>query len=101
MTYDEWFDTYKPYPNTIDPNASFDGYMWETFGPEHDQVLSTPEEQIWTIIETDSGLVLVEGYGYVDHFGHFICAVPYGSLDPVEIPLEVTGPTGEKIGDIS
>jgi len=34
MDYDEWVDTYKPIPNNIDKNASFDGMMFETYGAE-------------------------------------------------------------------
>ena len=38
MTEEEWFETYKPIPNHIDENASFNdgehGYMFETYGEE-------------------------------------------------------------------
>jgi hypothetical protein len=30
MEYEEWVETYKPIPNNIDKDASFDGMMFET-----------------------------------------------------------------------
>jgi hypothetical protein len=89
MTYDEWFETYKPFKNNIDLNAPFDGYMWETYGHEEQQVMCSQPNQIWTIVDGDDGLVLVDGYHYVNRFGYFICEVPALIPPLVEIPLDI------------
>jgi len=47
MDFDEWFDTYKPIPNNIDTNASFDGHMFETYGDEVEFVKKADPAYIW------------------------------------------------------
>jgi hypothetical protein len=47
MDFDEWVDTYKPIPNNIDTNASFDGLMFETYGDEVEFVKKVDPNYIW------------------------------------------------------
>jgi hypothetical protein len=53
LTEEEWFDTFKPIPNHIDSNASFQtedgiGYMFETYDDELRFVQSQEPNRIWT-----------------------------------------------------
>lgn len=84
MTYIEidletWFDRYQPVANHIDPNASWDGDMFETYGAEVEYVCAQPIENVWTHMDGDNGTYLSSGYWLVNRIGYFVCKVPYQS----------------------
>lgn len=77
MTYDEFITTYKPRKNHLDPYASFDGYLFETFGHDLDFVLSQNLTNIWTVIEGDNDTLYLEsGFHVVNRLGYFITQEP-------------------------
>ena len=83
LSFDEWAEQYKPQTNTLDPHASFDGLMFETYGDEMSEVLaiansSGGDARVWTWVECDDdddGLI-VEGYHRVNRIGYFITNEP-------------------------
>jgi hypothetical protein len=65
--------------------------MFETFGPdlaEVDRIRSADNALIWTIVESESGDILVEGFHFVNRVGYLIATVPHNG-DPVEVPPAV------------
>jgi hypothetical protein len=101
MTEEEWFDTYKPILNHIDNNASFDGYMFETYGDEVEFVKSQSPANIWMFGDgDDGGLYIWNGWGYVNRLGYFITEVP--CPDGLTIQVQVGEPdlTCEYCSDI-
>jgi hypothetical protein len=77
IDFDEWFDTYKPIPNNIDKNASFDGHMFETYGDEVEFVKKVDPNYIWTYGDGDDGGSYVwNGWSFVNRIGYFITEVP-------------------------
>ena len=77
MDYDEWVATYKPILNHIDTNASFDGYMFETYGDEVEFVTSQSPDKIWMYGDgDDGGSYIWNGWGFVNRIGYFITEVP-------------------------
>ena len=87
MTYEDFLDKYEPVKNNIDPNAAFDGYMFETYGNELTMLHAQPDNHIWTIIEGDNGLYLASGYHSVNRIGYFITLNPWED-ENIEINLE-------------
>ncbi len=88
LTEEEWFDTFKPIPNHIDDNASFQtedgvGYMFETYDKELAFVVSQEPNRIWTYCDGDnSGTYIFQGMRIVNRIGYFVTAVPFdGSKD--------------------
>lgn len=80
-----WFDTFKPVPNVLDPNASFHddetgfGYMFETYGAEVEFVKSQDPDTIWTYGQgDDGGLYIWSGWHLVNRLGYFVTTVPVG-----------------------
>jgi hypothetical protein len=73
MTEEDFIRIYKPKKNHLDPNASWDGYMFETFGAELEAVKAAPANCIWTLYDDMS---ISSGYHYVNRLGYFICEVP-------------------------
>lgn len=85
--YDLWFDTFEPQKNHLDENASYDGYMFETFGKELEYVLSVSREtpnRVWTLVDADNGkLYICSGYHLVNRMGYFITKKPLDEKNPV------------------
>ncbi len=82
MNFDDWFDIFQPVANP--GRCGFEindvNFMFETFGK--DQVEVTKVENIdgklvWTLVECESGEMLIEGYHRVNRIGHFIATVPW------------------------
>jgi len=87
LTEEEWFDKFKPIPNHIDDNASFNdgeqGYMFETYDKELAFVKSQDPNRIWTYCDGDNtGTYIFQGMRIVNRIGYFVTAVPFdGSKD--------------------
>ena len=88
LTEEEWFDTFKPIPNHIDDNASFQtedgiGYMFETYDDELRFVQSQEPNRIWTYCDGDNGgTYIFQGMRIVNRIGYFVTSVPFdGSKD--------------------
>jgi len=88
MDFDEWFDTYKPIPNNIDTNASFDGHMFETYGDEVEFVKKVDPAYIWTYGDGDNGGSYVwNGWHFVNRIGYFITEVPCPADTTIQIKV--------------
>jgi hypothetical protein len=88
ITEDEWIHRFKPITNSIDPNASYNGRLFETYGDELVHVMHQPTERIWTLLDEDGTSWIASGYHYVNRMGYFICEVPVPDGEFYEIPEE-------------
>ena len=82
MTVEEWQETYRPFVNHLDDNASWQtedgrGFMFETYGAELDFVSSCDPNHIWTYADGDDGTYLSNGFGFVNRIGYFVTQKPY------------------------
>lgn len=63
-------------PNHLDPNATVEGHLFETFGPEREFVIkvwNTEPQRIVTIIHGDSGAWWVSsGFHFVNRVGYLV-----------------------------
>ena len=94
MTEEEWFETYKPIPNHLDENASFNdgehGYMFETYGDEVEFVKAQDENRIWMYGDgDDGGSYIWSGWGFVNRLGYFITEVPCPADTTIQIQVSV------------
>jgi len=92
LTEEEWFDTFKPIPNHIDDNASFNdgehGYMFETYDEELAFVKSQDPNRIWTYCDGDDrGTYIFEGMRIVNRIGYFVTAVPFDANKDYQIQI--------------
>jgi len=81
MEYEKWVEQYKPMTNYIDPDASFNQTMFETYGDEVEYVCdraNTPDTAltVWTYIDGSDGTCIVEGYRLVNRIGYFVTEKP-------------------------
>jgi hypothetical protein len=78
ITYEEFVERYKPKKNHLDEDASYDGYLFETYGEEIDFVKQQPSENIWTLLDCDGKLILSSGWHYVNRMGYVVTEIPVG-----------------------
>lgn len=60
IDWETFVSTYRPLPNPLDNNASYDGFMLETYGPEFDHVRAQPEANVCKLT-ADVELVIRSG----------------------------------------
>jgi hypothetical protein len=88
MEYEDFIETYKPIKNHIDTNASFDGYMFETYGDEYEFVKQSPENNIWMYGDgDDGGSYIWSGWGFVNRIGYFITEIPFPANTTIQIKV--------------
>jgi hypothetical protein len=92
LTEDEWFEQFKPIPNHLDENASFNdgdqGYMFETYGDEVEFVKAQEPNRIWTYSDGDNGGTYIsDGYHVVNRIGYFVTTVPYDDKQYYQITV--------------
>jgi len=76
LSWEEWEEDYKPLPNHLDDNASYDGFMFETYEPEYSFVKSSDKFQ-WTLIEVDGTQYIIPGLHHVNRLGYFLTEEGY------------------------
>jgi hypothetical protein len=96
LTEEEWFDTFKPIPNYLDDNASFNdgeqGYMFETYGEELDFIKAQEPNRIWTYCDNDfGGTSIFQGMRIVNRIGYFVTAVPFDGNKDYQIQISSDG----------
>jgi len=92
MTLKKWLRIYKPMKNTLRRSAPFDGCLFDSWC-EREKLraylfcLANPKK-IWTLMEHESRLYIVAGWGLANRLGYFVCSVPFeNDYDAPEIPL--------------
>ena len=87
LTDEEFEERFKPQPNHLDANASWNGFMYETYGPENDYVRSVLKEKpnnVWTVV-VDNYFVVTEGYHHVNRQGYIITEIPFTPGDTYDV----------------
>jgi hypothetical protein len=98
LTEEQFDNQFELVPNTLDDNASFDGFMYETFGDELIIVQQmAKEDRVITIIEGDEevenefgeptlDMFYVSGMHHVNRIGYLITKEPI--TEEFEVKLE-------------
>lgn len=85
LTEEQFDKKFKLVKNKFDKNASFNGFMHETYGEEIGYVIKMAKlKRVVTIIECDTEdpedtlcMVYASGYHIVNRIGYLILAKPY------------------------
>ena len=72
-----FFERHRPIQNKLDHNASFDGTMFETFGPEFEQVKMQDYRRVFTVIDAEGKSYASPGFHFVNRLGYFIVEIPW------------------------
>ena len=81
LTYDEWFERFEPIENHLSESAPFDGHMFETYGEEIVYIKSTPDKYVWTVVDIEGDLYIMNGYHYVNRVGYMRTHHPFTEAD--------------------
>jgi len=98
MSYDEFFDTFRPVKNKLDPHAPADGYGFETYGAEWEAVQAAHARDpgtVWTVVDGEGTAWLSEGLHYVNRAFYFITRKPAIAGRVYNIPY------GHEVGDLA
>lgn len=92
ISEEQFLERYRPLPNELNDNASFDfgdgGCLYETYGAELEHIKLQSKSFVWTIIEGENSLVIVNGVYRVNRLGYLITAEPWADDIHIEIELE-------------
>lgn len=95
---EEFVAHYRPVPNHLNDNASFDfgngGCLFETYGAELDHVRLQPRDHIWTILDVDGELMIANGYHFVNRLGYILTERPWPEHCLIEVDLSDDDGTG-------
>ena len=75
ISYEKWFEKYRPIVNPLGSNASFDGCMFETYDEELRFVCAQHPRTIWTLLDCDGKMRIAEGLHCVNRMGIFVTEV--------------------------
>lgn len=81
MTYDQWWEHFRPFKNIHLPDCPHGGAMFETYGVELAIVEANNRanpNKVWTLVDTDKGLRIIAGFHLVNRVGYFITEFPWG-----------------------
>lgn len=73
--YFQFFDDFTPEKNHLDPQATMDGELFETYGSELEYVLkvhSRHPDRVWTVTDTDGIVAITDGFHIVNRMGYLI-----------------------------
>lgn len=93
ISIEDWEESYKPITNHLDSNASWqdedgNGVMFETYGPELDFIFNADPHRVWTYIEGDFGLYLINGRSIINRIGYFYCEKPWLDGELIEVTVK-------------
>lgn len=96
ITEDEFEERFIPKQNHLrgEDEASFSGWMYETYGEELDFVRSQSQGHVWTIVENDEVLTLLPGYHRVNRLGYILTENPWKTGDEEVVFDTVTDEDG-------
>jgi hypothetical protein len=77
ITWEQFVKTYKPKQNLINKDAPIDGFLFETFGEEMDEISKQNPKNVWTFTEEEDGFFLQNGIHYVNRMGYMVTEVPW------------------------
>lgn len=83
MTFDEWVKEYEPIKNPLNPDANFDGFMFETFGDEVGYLkgLGSLNTFYWTLIAEGDEMSIVPGVRWINRIGYFATKKEWKTTD--------------------
>ncbi len=83
MTYEEWETKYRPMSNHLTGECC----TYETYGEELEYVLLQDDRHVWTEMDGDNGVYLVNGYHLVNRINYYLTEIPWQEDDDICITI--------------
>lgn len=78
-----WSEKYQLITNHL----TNDGYSYETYGEELEYILLQDNNHIWTEVDTDGGVCIINGYALVNRIQYYITELPWVDGEDIIIPI--------------
>lgn len=88
ISWDAFEERYKPIQNHITNREEFNGWMFETYGADDDYIRTlakTEPNRIWTIIDCDDDLIIVNGWHYVNRFAYVVTEIAFNEDEEIQV----------------
>lgn len=73
ITYEQFLG-YRPRKNHLDPDAAFNGLLYQHDGDQWQHIMQLPSAKIWTLYTDESGALKIRnGYQVRGRLGYFHC----------------------------
>jgi len=83
LTETQWEEQYLPIDNPI----TNEGKSFETYGEELAYVLTHDNHNVWTEMDGDNGVYIVNGYHLVNRIQYYITDNPWNDEDDITITV--------------
>lgn len=82
IKWDDWVKKYKPIPH---PDSK-DGFIYyETFGDDYELIKKANRNNVWTLVQADEDLVIINHFAWVNRINYLITEVPYNPDEQIEV----------------
>lgn len=95
MEWEEFVEKYKPVKNNVVKGAAFDGFMFETYGKEIENLREMANASmkdnkngyhVWTVVDGEGqDTILLNGWRLVNRLGYIYTKNPWTEGDEIEI----------------
>lgn len=83
LSNQQWDEIYQPMVNSI----TNEGISYETYGDEEDYVSQQDERHVWTEVDGDNGVYIVNGMHYVNRIQYYITNKPWNDGENITITV--------------
>jgi len=81
--YESWEQRFRPIEN-----PSSEGNLFETYGNDLKWVMHADPMCVWTLIDNEGSLIIVNGFALVNRIGYFLTELPFLG-DPRELLIHI------------
>lgn len=88
LTIEEFEARFKPVKNHFNPMANYEGFAFETYGPEYEfvrEMVKTNPDRVWTVVDGGESCWLTNGWHYVNRQFYVITELPCPEGEEFEI----------------
>jgi len=94
LTYEAFFDQFKPVMNPIHHTKLYDGCLFDTTREELSWVNTHDPLHIWTLLDADGTFCIVSGAAFVNRLGYFVTEIARSDAD-MQYEIVVSGENEE------
>ncbi len=82
-TFDQWEEKYTALknPKADDDDQGLEAIMFDYIDDEYQTVRGHDPKKIWTVRESEFGLIVTAGFGWIDRFGYILSEEQFSEED--------------------
>lgn len=82
-TFEQWEEKYTALrkPNTDEDNEGLSAILFDYIDDEYQTVRGHDPKKIWTVRESEYGLIVTAGFGWIDRYGYILSEQSFSDED--------------------